>query len=365
MAETFDIFLVVPPGLEPVLAQEVVEKGWKEPRIEAGGVTFSGGWPDVWRANLELRGATRVLARIGGFRAMHLAQLDKRARKFDWSLFRADQPIKVEVTSRKSRIYHAGAARQRIEGALQNAGLNISETARITLRARIDDDFCTFSVDTSGDPLHKRGHKVAVGKAPMRETLAANILRLCGYDGSQPLVDPMCGSGTFAIEAAEMYCGLQAGRARSYAFEDLASFEATQWQALRQEPQSLPAGPRFFGSDRDQGVIGMAKKNAERAGLENLTQFTRAPIGELLPPEIEPGLVIVNPPYGARIGNKKALFALYGTLGNRLKTHFSGWRFGIVTSDKGLARATGLSFANTSSAIPHGGLKIYLFQGNA
>ena len=210
---TFDIFIVASPGLEDTLLGEVIEKGFTNPVLTPGGITIQGGWPDVWRANLELRGASRVLARIGSFMAFHLAQLDKRSRKFPWAqVLRPDIPLRVQVTTKASRIYHAGAAAQRIETALRESlGATISPEAELVLKVRIDDNVVTISLDSSGESLHIRGHKEAVGKAPMRETLAALLLSKAGYRGTETVVDPMCGSGTFVIEAAEIALGLNPG----------------------------------------------------------------------------------------------------------------------------------------------------------
>ena len=363
----FEIFLVAPPGLEALLCDEVREAGFADPQAVPGGVTISGGWPEVWRANLQIRGASRVLARIGAFRAMHLAQLDKRARKFPWAgILRPDVPLKVEVTCKASRIYHAGAAAQRIETALrEELGAVISAEAEFKLKVRIDDDLCTVSVDTSGDALHKRGHKEAVNKAPMRETLAALFLRQCGYDGTEAVVDPMCGSCTFVIEAAEIAAGLMPGRTRHFAFEQLASFDPAAWERMRSAaPKPRPA-LRFYGSDRDAGAIRMSRDNAERAGVSDLVQFETHAISELMPPEGKPGLVIVNPPYGTRIGNKNLLYGLYAALGQTLLARFGGWRVGLVTSEPSLAKATGLPFAPPSAPVPHGGLGVQLFQTRA
>lgn len=362
----FEIFLVAPPGLEPVLQQEVAEAGFADPVAVPGGVTIQGGWPDVWRANLELRGATRVLARLGSFMAFHLAQLDKRARKFPWAeILRPDMPVRVEVTTNKrSKIYHAGAAAQRIERALaETLGAPISAEAALCVKVRIDDNRVLLSLDTSGASLHKRGHKEAVGKAPMRETLAALFLRQCGFDGTMPVLDPMCGSGTFVIEAAERAAGLAPGRSRSFAFMDLANFDAGLWDELRAaQPAAQATDLLFRGSDRDAGAIRMAQANAARAGVAEQTDFAMHALSDLPRPDGPPGLIMVNPPYGARIGNKKLLFGLYGALGQTLLARFSGWRVGIVTSEAGLARATGLPFLSTTPSVPHGGLKVTLFR---
>ncbi|GAA6210004.1 RNA methyltransferase [Cognatishimia sp. WU-CL00825] len=366
MADTdsLSIFLVGTPGLEDVLCAEARACGWADAKPVPGGVEISGGWSDVWRANLELRGATRVLVRIGSFMAFHPAQLDKRARKFPWGdVLRPDVPVRVEAVSKKSKIYHAGAAKQRIERAIsEELGAEISAEAAVVVKVRIDDNVVTLSVDSSGESLHKRGHKEAVGKAPMRETLASLFLRSCGYDGSQAILDPMCGSGTFVIEAAEMALGLQAGRSRQFAFEHLASFDPEAFAALKSKPADDQTEVRFFGSDRNTGAIAMAAANAERAGVAAVTSFRHASVSDMQRPDGPPGIVIVNPPYGARIGNKKLLFGLYAALGTRLKEEFQGWRVGIITSDTGLARATGLPKLRNGPPLPHGGLKVRLFE---
>lgn len=360
----FEIFLACPPGLEQTLCEEAVEAGFENAKPVPGGVSFDGDWPDVWRANLALRGATRVLARVGSFMVFHLAQLDKRTRKFPWGdVLRADVPVKVQVTAKRSKIYHAGAAQQRIERALsEDHAITIAADAPLTLRARIEDNKVAFSVDTSGESLHKRGHKEAVNKAPMRETLAALLLRKAGYRGDIPVYDPMCGSGTFPIEAAEIALGLAPGRTRAFAFERLASFDAGAFDALKQGFVPGKTALRFYGSDRDQGAIKMSQANAARAGVTDHTQFSCLPLSEAQPPDGPPGLVIINPPYGGRIGNRKLLFALYGSFGEVMRTRFKGWRVAMVTSDQGLAKATGLRWDSQSAPIPHGGLKVWLWQ---
>ena len=364
---TFEIFLVGTPGLESLLHAEAIDKGFDGAVLVPGGVTLQGGWPDVWRANLELRGASRVLARIGSFMAFHLAQLDKRARKFPWGeVLRADVPLRVQVTCKASKIYHAGAATQRIETALRESfGATLSPEADIVLKVRIDDNLVTMSLDTSGEPLHRRDHKEAVGKAPMRETLAALFLRQAGYDGSETVVDPMCGSGTFVIEAAEIAAGLKPGRSRSFAFERFASFDAERWDRMRHATPGARPALTFHGSDRDAGAIRMSTANAERAGVADMVRFQTHAAGELARPDGPPGLVIVNPPYGARIGNKKLLYPLYGTLGTTLKERFRGWRVALVTSEPPLAKATGLPWKPQGPAVAHGGMKVWLWQTDA
>jgi len=361
---SFGIFLATAPGLEAALAEEARALGFVPAAAVPGGVTLTGGWPEVWRANLAVRGANRVLARIGEFRAFHLAQLDKRACRFDWAaVLRADVPVRVEVTCRRSKIYHAGAATERISRAIsETLGAPAGGEGAIRVLARIEDDLVSLSVDTSGEPLHRRGHKEAVGKAPLRETMAALFLRQCGFDGSEPVLDPMCGSGTFPIEAAEIAAGLLPGRDRHFTFEDLATFDAGAWQVMKGGNAPAPVSVMFHGHDRDAGAVRMATANAARAGVGALTRFACQPISALTRPEGPPGLVMVNPPYGARIGERKLLFGLYGSLGEVLRREMRGWRVGLVTSDGGLARATGLPFLPPGPPVAHGGLKVTLWR---
>lgn len=359
-----EIFIVTAPGLEAVLCAELEAKGFANPKPIKGGVLVSGGWPEVWRANLDVRGASRVLVRIGAFRAFHLAQLDKRARQLAWGdILRPDVPVRVEASCKASRIYHAGAAAQRIETAIrEELGAPIAAEAEVCIKARIDDDLCTINVDTSGEPLHKRGHKQAVSRAPMRETLASLFLRHCGYIGTEPVVDPMCGSGTFVIEAAEIAAGLSPGRSRHFAFEQLACFDEAAWQRLRTAQSGANPALRFYGSDRDAGAVSMSQANATRAGVADITEFRQQLVRDLAPPNGHPGLVIANPPYGARLGDQKHLYSLYRTFGQTLLSRFTGWRVGLITNHTTLAEATGLPFGPPLGPVLHGGLHVSLFS---
>ena len=361
--EPFEIFLVATPGLEGPLCAEARALGFKAKTVP-GGVSIKGGWPDVWRANLDIRGATRVVARIDTFRAQHLSQLDKRARQVDWAkVLRRNRPFRVEATCKHSKIYHSGAAAERIERAIaEELGANASEDAEVCIKARIENDICTVSVDTSGELLHKRGHKQAVAKAPMRETMAAMFLRQCGFDGTQPVLDPMCGSGTFVIEAAEIASDLKPGRARHFAFEQLATFDPVAWEKLRSSQTTIIPTARFYGSDRDAGAVRMSRANAERAGVSAITEFKECSVEDVTAPEGPPGIVIVNPPYGDRIGDKPRMRTLYRTLGHTLLARFSGWRIGLITNDASLAHATGLPFSLTAEPVLHGGLRITLYR---
>ncbi|MCR9128462.1 MAG: class I SAM-dependent RNA methyltransferase [Alphaproteobacteria bacterium] len=365
--DPLEIFLVSAPGLEPLLAEEAQARGFVSAHAVPGGVTLSGGWAEAQRACLVLRGASRVLVRIAHFPAAHLAQLDKRARKINWAdLLRPEVPVKVEASCKGSRIYHAGAAAERISNAIRDGvGPALSDDAPVRILVRIQKNVCTISVDMAGEPLHRRGFKEAVAKAPMRETLAALFLRACGYDGAEPVLDPMCGSGTFVIEAAEIAAGLAPGRGRSFAFEQLAGFDPDAWAAM--QAGLAPAAATtpdacFHGSDRDPGAIRMAGENASRAGVAALCRFEAVAVKELQRPDGPPGLIIVNPPYGERVSNRGALVGVHRRLGQVLRERFTGWRVGLVTSDASLAKVTGLPFGAPGPFVDHGGLKIRLHQ---
>lgn len=360
----FEIFLATAPGLEAVLWEEVKSLRFRAAKQIAGGVTVNGNWRDAWRANLEVRGANKVLARVETFRAFQLAELEKKARRVAWGdVLRKDAPFRVEATCKASKIYHSGAAAQRIENAIRETlGAKPAEDAPVCVMARIENDLCTISVDTSGELLHKRGFKVAVNKAPMRETMVALFLRQCGYDGKETVVDPMCGSGTFIIEAAEIAAGLKPGRERHFAFEQLATFDATTWNEMRRTPPASKPELRFYGSDRDTGAVEMSRANAARAGVTDMTEFRQHSISDLVPPAGPPGLVIINPPYGDRIGDKKRLLALYRAMGGMLKSRFAGWRVGLITNETWLANATGLPFLPTTAPVANGGIRVTLFR---
>ena len=360
----YEIFLVATPGLEPQLLKEARAAGFTSAALIKGGVTLTGDMNTVWRANLILRGATRVLLRIAEFRAMHPAQLDKRSRKVPWAEFiPPNASFRVEATTRKSRIYHAGAATSRVEKAIADTtGASLSKDAAIVVKVRIEDDLCTISLDTSGASLHKRGHKEAVNKAPMRETMAAMFLHACGYDGTEPVYDPMCGSGTFPIEAAEIAAGLWPGRSRTFAFESFSGFDAAGFAELKDLNTTNTPTARFYGSDRDAGAIRMSSENAARAGVAEWCAFTCKPVSDIAAPDGPPGLVIINPPYGGRIGKKGPLYGLYASMGDALKSGFPGWRVGLITTEGGLAKATSLPFKEPGPIVAHGGMKIRLWQ---
>ena len=369
--DKFEIFITTQLGLEHLLYDEIKKFEFTNPVLLVGGVSITGDWVDVWKANMYLRGATKVLARIGEFRAFHLAQLDKRARKFPWHItISKGMSIKAEVvTNRKNKIYHAGAAVERIERAIsEEIGSKIAgsvSSADIVFKIRIIDNNVIISIDTSGDGLYKRGYKLATGKAPIRENIASLALYYCGYTGNEPVLDPMCGSGTFIIEAAEISRNLMPGRNRKFSFQNLNSYDEKLVDYFIKKWENKISEFTFFGMDRNHNVVEHSIQNSKRAGIDDISNFKAQSIERLSRPKGPEGLVIVNPPYGSRIGKKKDLFSLYRTFGEKMKNEFSGWRVGMITSDNALAQSTRLPLEASELTISNGGLKIQIYKTRA
>lgn len=233
-----------------------------------------------------------------------------------------------------------------------------------TLMVRGEGEVWTVSADTSGEPLHRRGYRQEVSRAPLRETLAAGILLLAGYDGEAPLVDPMCGSGTFLIEGAWMSMHRAPGLGRAFAFESFPGFDAAAWTARKEKAaaEALSA-PRaaLRGFDLNAGALGTARRNARRAGVT--LALERQDVRTLAAPPGGPGLLVANPPYGKRVGEAEDLPGLYRALGATLRQGFRGWRVALlVPEDRGLLQALGLPEAR-SLPVRNGGLRCRLLLG--
>jgi putative N6-adenine-specific DNA methylase len=319
-------------------------------------------------ANLRLRTASRVLLRLGSFRAPDAGALVKGLAGLPLSrVWDGKAPPRLSVTLHRSRlpgpdaVLSAAARAWGLPSVARAGELDEESSAGLTLLVRGEGGAWTVSADTSGDALHRRGYRQEVSRAPLRETLASGILLLAGYDGVAPLVDPMCGSGTFLIEAAWMSMGRDPGLARAFAFESFPGFDAAAWTARKQraEAEALPA-PRgaLRGYDLNAGALGTARRNARRAGVT--LALERHDVRTLAAPPDGPGLLVANPPYGKRVGEAEDLPGLYRALGATLRKGFGGWRAALlVPEDKGLVQALGLPEAR-SLPVRNGGLRCRL-----
>lgn len=375
--ETF--FAVAAPGLEGLTLQELQNLGLLGPgqgsRSDAeGGVSFSGGLEELYRANLHLRTVSRVVVRLGNFYAAAFSELRKKAGRLAWERYLTPgQPVRLHVTCHKSRLYHSDAVAERVAGAigdrlgrptpaLKPAESDAERPPQLIL-VRLVSDHCTISIDSSGALLHRRGYRLATAKAPLRETLAAGMLLASGWDRASPLLDPFCGSGTIAIEAALMAKGIPPGAKRRFAFMDWPGYEGQLWQTLLEEARPEMAGeaPIIQASDRDAGAIELARANAERAGVADAIEFACRAVSAIQPLPA-PGWVVTNPPYGLRVGGNKDLRNLYAQLGNVLRRSCSGWQAAILCSDQRLLAQTGLKLAPSIRTV-NGGISVTLGVG--
>lgn len=382
------MFAVTAPGLEGFVAQELrhlgllgSQPGSEEQSegvvAEAGGVLFEGERDALYRANLHLRTASRVLLRLGGFYVAAYSELRRKLRRLDWpSYIAAGQRVDIRVTCHKSRLSHSGdvadhvadAIAHRVGGPVDRQKASEEEAADPPqlVVVRLMRDQCSVSIDSSGESLHRRGYRQAVAKAPLRETLAAGLLMAAEWDKTLPLLDPFCGSGVIPIEAALMALGVPPGRGRRFAFMGWPGFDQSRWDALVAQTPSPATSkvvlPPIQGADRDAGAIRMAQENAERAGVANRVQFTCQAVSALQAPP-GPGWVITNPPYGIRISAGSDLRNLYAQLGKVLRAQCPGWRVGILCSDTTLLAQTGLSL-DTQCSMVTGGIKVRVGRGS-
>jgi putative N6-adenine-specific DNA methylase len=351
-----------------VLPDSVVQK-------ESGGITFKGDLASLYRTNLHLRTASRVLARLGNFfHATTFPELQKRASRLPWERFlTSGQPISMRVTCHNSKLYHSDAVARSVSAGLAERLGQPSALVKANEQAdghppqlvtvRISDDKCTVSVDSSGDLLHKRGYRQAVAKAPLRETLAAALLMACGWDKSATLLDPFCGSGTIPIEAALMALDLPPGLNRRFAFMDWPNYDQQLWFSIKDQIPAPASNlqPVILASDRDAGAIKMAHENAGRAGVENYIEFKCQAVSSIMLPS-STGWVVTNPPYGLRISEGKDLRNLYAQLGNVLRKHCPGWQVAVLCNDPVLLGQMHLEL-DSSLGFVNGGIPVRVARG--
>jgi 23S rRNA G2445 N2-methylase RlmL len=477
---SYDCFAIAAPGLESLVAHELDSLGVADMTAVPGGVEFTTDAAGLAFVQLRTRTATRVIVRAAQFRATAFHELERAARKVEWTRFLPEGAhFRLRVTCRKSRLYHSDAVAERVAGAIvrsvagskyevggvleddaddaeeviatgdadaagdpgdhderpavapaivpdepvqaeirsaKGAGTGFNPWAVAskryadkavaaaeaaaaaaanpkaskpksapkpvpkaveTVRAaapkagvppaqlfivRFDHDTCTISADASGDLLHRRGYRLAVGRAPLRETLAAAMIIGSEWDPSTPLVDPMCGSGTIAIEAAMIARRIAPGLARPFAAESWPETPPQVWQAARlvAKKEILPSAPApIIGADRDEGAIANALANAKRVGVLSDVEFRCAPLSALDVPEASGGLLVANPPYGVRLGETKALRDLFARLGQVAYERCRGWRVTLLSADRGLESHTRLPFTEVL-ATSHGGIAVRL-----
>jgi putative N6-adenine-specific DNA methylase len=379
-SQELSLFAVTAPGLEPLAAAELAELGARG-EAEAGGVAWRGDAESLYRANLELRTASRVLVRIAEFRARTFFELERHARRVPWERYvAAGRAVRVRATCHKSKLYHEGAVAERMMAAIERgvgavpspaAGEEEEEGRDEQLfLVRFLHDRAVVSVDSSGALLHLRGYRQAVAKAPLRETLAAALLRASGWDPGAPLVDPMCGAGTIPIEGALISRRIAPGLAgrdrepRRYAFLDWPDFDESGWTRVvdRARDQILPEARSVIrGSDRDAGAVEAARSNAARAGVAEDVDFEVAALSALRAPP-GPGWLLTNPPYGVRVGESAGLRDLYAALGRLARRDLPGWTLALLSADRRLEGQVGVHWSE-ALRTRNGGIPVRVVVG--
>jgi len=365
-------FATCPRGLELLLADELRRLGALKVHALGGGVQFQGNFFLCYRVNLESRLASRVLWQVASSGYRSEDDVYRTAYALPWSdWFDAACTLRVDVSATQSPLTSLKFVALKIKDAACDkmrrlSGRRPSVDTRapdIPIQGHLTDREFTLYLETTGEPLFKRGRRRATGEAPLRENLAAGMLRLAGWVPGIPLLDPMCGSGTILLEAAEMALNIAPGARRRFAFEKFRNFDEGRWRDLLQQntARQKPKTPQaIWGSDLSRESLKAARANLMGAGLEKIVNLRRADVLEIIAPATE-GIIITNPPYGVRLGEQEALAEFYPRLGDALKKKFTGWRVYILSADMRLPKLIRLAVSRRTPLF-NGALECRLFE---
>jgi putative N6-adenine-specific DNA methylase len=364
-------------GLEPVLAGELSALGASQVESGRGGVTFHGDAAMLYRACLWLRTAVRVLRPVHEFDAHSPDELYDAVRAINWNDWMTpDHTLAVDCNVRDSAITHSQYAARRVKDAIcdqfrERVGRRPSvdtEQPMIGLNLHISKNRAILSLDSSWDSLHKRGYRPIQTIAPLNEALAAGLLLQAGWNGTTPLVDPLCGSGTFCVEGSWIAISRAPGLTRKwFAFQGWLDFDRPLWNAIRDEARrgvkkDLPVP--IVGSDVRQDAIDFAQANARAAGVGHVLQFAKLDVKDARPPCGTPGTIICNPPYGERIGEEKEWIGLHVRIGEVVASYWKGWKLFVFTSNTMLAKKVGLRVVRKTPFF-NGSLECHLWEFSA
>jgi 23S rRNA (guanine2445-N2)-methyltransferase len=365
-------FATCPRGLELLLAEELRQLKAEKIHAVGGGVQFGGDFFLCYRVNLESRIASRVLWQMaqGNYRSEDdIYRTAYAPRWTDW--FDPARTLRVDISATKSPLTSLNFVTLKIKDAVCDkirliSGRRPSVDTRepdIPIQGHLSDREFTLYLDTTAEPLFKRGQRIATGPAPLRENLAAGIIRLAGWTPGIPLLDPMCGSGTILLEAAHMALDIAPGLGRGFAFEKFKNFDSRLWRDLLRQSRARqkPRVPLvIYGSDFAADVLKAARANLMAAGLEKVVGLKRANVLELSAPAKE-GIIVTNPPYGVRLGEQQAMAEFYPKLGDVLKKQFSGWRAYLLSADMRLPKLIRLAVSKRTPLF-NGALECRLFE---
>lgn len=365
-------FATCPRGLEALLVNELKASNAKDIKPTDGGVGFAGELSVCYHANLHSRIATRILMQAGQGKYVTEDDLYQAAYKINWpNWFDVKHDFMVKVTGVKCPLKSLEFATLRIKDAVCDKFRQVvdsrpyidTKTPAVRIHAYLTADSYVYYVDTSGDALYQRGNRKASIEAPLRENLAAGILQLSGWQAGQPLLDPMCGSGTFLLEAAMMALDIAPGLRRDFGFEKLKNFESDTWKKIKNTALKNAKPVMFqklYGSDSDLRAVRVAKQNLTEAGLNDAVQLAQTNITEVVPPA-DSGVLVANPPYGVRIGEDEELALLYPKMGEALKRKFAGWNTYFLTNDLRLPKLMRLT-PSKRTPLFNGPLECRLFE---
>ncbi|HEX4927372.1 MAG TPA: THUMP domain-containing protein [Burkholderiales bacterium] len=349
--------------------RELTALGVADAAAVPGGASFSGSWDACYRANLWSRIASRILWRVGEFDYRNEHDLYAAVHALDWpKYFAVERSLRVYITAQKSPLRSLEFATLRIKDAVcdrfreaTRRRPSVERTSpQVRIHAFLESARGMLYLDTSGEPLFKRGWRAGAGEAPLRENLAAGIVMLSGWRPEEALLDPMCGGATLVVEAAAMARGKPPGGRREFGFQRLSAFDAGLWQGVQKEERFSPLVPRLYASDTDAKVLGMARRNLAAAGVERWVTLERADVLERAAPA-SAGVMVMNPPYGERIGAADELARFYPKLGDALKRKFAGWRCYIFTADLRLPKLIGLA-PSARTPLWNGALECRLYE---
>ena len=370
--DAVSFYATCPRGLAGALADELAGLGAQEIRADEAGVEFEGPFSLAYAANLESRLATRILARLSRFDYRNERDIYEGAKRVPWHAhFGVERTFKVDTNAVKAPVKSLDFITLKVKDAIADVFREAlgrrpdvsPRTPDVRVHVFLDAKWCTLYLDTSGEPLFKRGRRDNTGEAPLKKNLAAGLLRLAGWTPADPLLDPMCGAGTILIEAAEMALDLAPGRGRPFGFEKLARFDAPAWEKVKEASaaRAQPVAPRqIHGSDLYGRTVDAARANLRDMGLEGVVTLKQVNLLELSAPA-PAGLLVTNPPYGVRLGEKEDLAQFYPELGHLLKQKFAGWTAYIFSGDPELPKRIRLS-ATKRTVLYNGAIECRLYE---
>ncbi|HEX5767749.1 MAG TPA: THUMP domain-containing protein [Burkholderiales bacterium] len=362
-------FASAPRGLESLLQDEISSLGGKNAAVVPGGVSFQGGWDTCYRVNLWSRIASRVLWKVHDFAYRNEDDLYDAVKALEWSrYFSVERTLRVNLTAQKSPLRSLEFATLRVKDAVcdrfREALGRRPDVERTVPDVRVhvflERERGMLYLDTSAEPLFKRGWRAGQAEAPLRENLAAGIVMLTGWRPSEPLFDPMCGGGTLLIEAAAIARRRAPGARRDFGFQKLSNFDPSVWESVKGEASEPDANPVLHGSDSDPQALKAARRNLAAAGVERWVKLERADVLERAAPA-QAGVMVMNPPYGERMGSAEELARFYPKLGDALKRNFVGWRCYVFTADLRLPKLIRLE-PSRRTPLWNGALECRLYE---